>query len=83
MAATNYNGPSKEQKRVANGTLKEKTFGQKVRDAFISDEVHDIKSYVVFDIIIPAIKQTFRNLFVNSIDMALFGKVQNTGKLEQ
>lgn len=82
MPESNYKG-TKEQKKVATGTLKEKTFGQKVRDAFISDEIHDIKSYVVFDVIIPAIKQTFRNLFVNSLDMALFGKVQQSAKLDQ
>lgn len=79
---SNYKG-SKEKKVVATGTVKEKTFKQKVRDAFISDEVHDIKSYVVFDVIIPAIKQTFRNLFVNSLDMALFGKVQQGPKTDQ
>ena len=80
---SNYKGADKERKKVATGTIKEKTFKQKVRDAFISDEVHDIKSYVVFDVIIPAIKETFRNLFVNSLDMALFGKVRQTSKTEQ
>ena len=82
MAETNYKG-EKKAKKVATGTVKEKTFKQKVRDAFISDEVHDIKSYVVFDVIIPAIKETFRNLFVNSLDMALFGKVRQSAKTEQ
>lgn len=80
----NYTGgDGKERKKVATGTIKEKTFRQKVRDAFISDEVHDIKSYVVFDVIIPAIKETVRNLFVNSLDMALFGKVRKTANTEQ
>lgn len=60
--------------------LKEKTFKQKVRDAFIAEEVHDIKSYVVFDVIIPAIKTTFRNLVVNSLDISLFGKVSKGGQ---
>lgn len=68
--------PEEEAQPAKNkAKLKEKTFKQKVRDAFISEEVHDIKSYVVFDVIIPAIKTTFRNLVVNSIDISLFGKV--------
>lgn len=83
MAESNYKGSDKEHKVVATGVVKEKTFKQKVRDAFISDEVHDIKTYVVFDVIIPAVKETVRNLFVNSIDMALFGKVRSTTKTEQ
>lgn len=60
--------------------LKEKTFKQKVRDAFIAEEVHDIKDYVIFGVIIPAIKTTFRNLIVNSIDISLFGKAQKSGQ---
>ena len=83
MAENNYKGSNKENKVVASGVIKEKTFKQKVRDAFISDEIHDIKTYVVFDVIIPAVKETVRNLFVNSIDMALFGKVRSTTKTEQ
>lgn len=80
---SNYKPEKKQAKKVATGTIKEKSFKQKVRDAFISDEVHDIKSYVVFDVIIPAIKETVRNLFVNSLDMALFGKVRKTANTEQ
>lgn len=66
--------------RKGAAKLKEKTFGQKVRDAFIAEEVHDIKDYVIFGVIIPAIKTTFRNLIVNSIDISLFGKAQKSGQ---
>ena len=76
-------GGSEETKPAAKkggAKLREKTFKQKVRDAFIAEEVHDIKSYVVFDVIIPAIKTTFRNLIVNSLDISLFGKVSKGGQ---
>ena len=77
--AENYNmkknEKTPEEKNAPKAKLKEKTFRQKVRDAFISEEVHDIKSYIVFDVIIPAVKTTFRNLIVNSLDLSLFGKV--------
>ena len=72
------NNPAPAKKGGAK--LKEKSFRQKVRDAFIAEEVHDLKSYVVFDVIIPAIKTTFRNLLVNSIDISLFGKVSKGGQ---
>ena len=79
MAEKNYNLKSEktisEDKQTPKVRLKEKTFKQKVRDAFISEEVHDIKSYIVFDVVIPAIKTTFRNLIVNTVDISLFGKV--------
>lgn len=75
--SSNYNEPSDGKKKVIKtGKLKKQSFKQKIRDAFISDEVHDVKEYVVFSVIIPAIKETFRNLIVNTVDMSLFGKVR-------
>lgn len=71
---SNYQPKDEKKKVVKTGTVKEKTFWQKVKASFISDEVHDVKSYLVFDIMIPAIKRTFRSLVVNSLDMSLFGK---------
>lgn len=65
---------SKEKKVISKGTVKEKSFWTRVRDSFISDEVHDVKSYLVFDIAIPAVKRTLRSLLVNTVDMTLFGK---------
>ena len=79
----NYQPKEKTQRAVATAKLKEKTFGQKVKDAFISDEVHDVKSYIVFDVIIPAVKETIRSLIVNTVDMSLFGKVRSSSKTEQ
>lgn len=69
------NEKSETEQREGKAKLKEKSFGRKVRDAFISEEVHDIKSYIIFDVIIPAVKTTFRNLIVNTVDLSLFGKV--------
>lgn len=65
---------SKEKKVISTGKIKEKTFWARVKDSFISDEVHDVKSYLVFDIAIPAVKRTLRSLLVNTVDMTLFGK---------
>lgn len=79
MADKNYvieKGDGKpEDKQTPKVKLKERTFKQKVRSAFIADDVVNIKDYIVFDVVIPAIKTTFRNLIVNTIDLSLFGKV--------
>lgn len=72
---SNYTNPKENQKKVVSkGSIKEKTFWARVRDSFISEEVHDVKSYLVFDIAIPAVKRTLRSLLVNTVDMTLFGK---------
>ena len=48
--------------------------GTKIVNAFIAQEVHDVKDYVIFDVVIPAIKRTFRDLIVNTLDMTFYGK---------
>lgn len=54
--------------------LKPPTMRQKIKRAFIADEITDVKSYALFDVVIPAIKRVFRDLVMNTIDMTLYGK---------
>lgn len=49
------------------------TVGSKLVRAIISDEVHDVKDYIIYDVLIPAIKTTFRNVLMNAIDLTFFG----------
>ena len=42
-------------------------------DAFFEDDIQDIKTYVISDVIIPAFKNLIFDSFVGSIEMALFG----------
>lgn len=69
-------GADGKQKVAKTTKIAKKSFKQELRDAFISEEVHDVKRYIVFDVVIPAVKQTFRNLIVNTLDMSLFGTVK-------
>jgi hypothetical protein len=46
-----------------------KSAGRKFVDTFIQEDAEDIKSYVVFDVIIPGIK----NLILDMVEMAFFG----------
>lgn len=78
----NKNGDTKK-KIVKSSKIKDPTFKEKLRDAFISDEVHDVKDHMVFNVVIPAIKETLRNLVVNTVDMTLFGKIRTTKPTEQ
>lgn len=61
-------------KPKSKAKVREKTFKQKVRDAFISEDAVDIKDYLIFKVGIPGIKKILRNMLVNSIDMRYFGK---------
>lgn len=46
-----------------------KTLGDKFQETFLSDDVKEIKGYIIFDTIIPGIK----NLILDVIEMAFFG----------
>lgn len=65
----------------AKGTVmldKESTW-KKVKKAFIADEVTSLKNFAIFDVGIPAIKRTIRDLIVNSLDITLgYGKSKPT-----
>lgn len=46
-----------------------KSLGDKFKEAFISDDSRDVKTYIVWDIVIPTIKNTI----LDSIEMIFFG----------
>lgn len=81
----NYN--KKEQKNVqpvAKGRLKKKSLGEKFAEVFISSDVSDVKSYVITNVIVPAIKNTIVDIVQNGTEMLFYGdtrasKIRRTG----
>lgn len=65
----------KKIEKVISGTAKvrKKTGARKVADVFISEDAANVKSYIVMDVIVPAIKDVLSNVVKDSIDMILFG----------
>lgn len=69
-----------EQKEAAphakgNVQLQKEPTLRRIKKAFIADEVTSVKEFALFDVVIPAIKRTFRDLLVNSLDITLgYGK---------
>lgn len=65
----------KKVEKVISGTAKvrKKTGARKVADVFISEDAANVKSYIVMDVIVPAIKDVLSNVVKDSIDMILFG----------
>lgn len=65
----------KKVEKVINGTVKtrKKSGIDKVRDVFISDDARNIKSYVVMDVLVPAIKKAISDIVTDGIAMLLYG----------
>ena len=66
--------PVSKIKRVASGTTKvrEKSLGSKFKDTFIGEEIKDAKSYIIFDVIVPSIKEMIVDTVENAVEM-IFG----------
>lgn len=77
----------KEITKVVSGPakVKKKNPSRKIADMFISEDAANVKSYIMLDVIVPAIKDVVSNIVKDSIDMVLFGgtggskKRANTG----
>lgn len=64
----------KRVEKVVKGTVKvKKNEMRKLTDVFISEDVHNVKSYIIFDVLVPSIKKAIYDIVVNSLDMSLFG----------
>ena len=65
----------KKVEKVISGTAKvrKKTGARKMADVFISEDAGNVGSYIVMDVIVPAIKDVLSNVVKDSIDMILFG----------
>lgn len=69
----------KEEKKLASvvsaGTrTKKKSETAKLADIFISEDIHNVKSYVFLDVLVPAIKKAISDIVTNGIDMILYGE---------
>ena len=60
--------------KVVTGNVKRsKNGGSKLADVFISEDVSNVKNYILMDVIVPAIKKAISDVITNGIDMLLYG----------
>ena len=60
--------------KVVSGTVKRsKNSGSKLADVFISEDVSNVKNYILMDVIVPAVKKAISDVITNGIDMLLYG----------
>lgn len=66
----------KKVEAVITGTAKTRKKGemQKFADAFIAEDANNVKSYVLMEVIVPAVKKAISDIVVTGIDMILYGE---------
>ncbi len=57
--------------------VKKKNGFSKFKEAFISEDARDVKSYILSDVLIPTIKRTIADMVSGGIDMLLYGEVRS------
>ena len=77
------NEPKKDEKKVEkviSGSVKrkEQSLAKKFSDTFFEEDAESVKNYIFTDVIIPAIKETFRDVVMNTLEMFLFGQVKGS-----
>ena len=65
--------PEKRVEQVATGKIKKKSGLRKFSDVFVSEDVSNVKNYIVMDVLVPALKKAFSDVITNGIDMLLYG----------
>lgn len=65
---------NKEITKVANGKVRKKSAFSKFMANFISDDASSVKSYILMDVIIPALKKAISDSVSNGIDILLYGE---------
>lgn len=64
----------KRAEKIVTGKVKTKKNDiRRLTDIFISEDVANVKSYILFDVLVPSIKKAIYDIVVNSLDMSLFG----------
>lgn len=68
--------------KVVSGSVKPKKKSdiQKLTDVFVSEDVANVKSYILMDVLVPAIKKAISDIVTNGIDMILYGETGRTKK---
>lgn len=63
----------KVEKVVTGNVIKKKNRVRKFTDIFISEDVANVKSYVLMDVLVPAVKKAISDIVTDGIDMILYG----------
>lgn len=66
----------KRVEKVVHGRVrtKPKSGVSKITDVFISEDAANVKSYIVMDVLIPAVKKAISDIVRDGIDMILYGE---------
>lgn len=74
--------PKKKIKKVTRGRLlrKKKSIGSNLAQTFFGEDTKSVGSYILWDVLIPAAKNTIQEMVASGIEMLLFGETRVSGR---
>lgn len=70
----------KKIEKVANGRVRKKSGLDKLASTFVNEDIRNVKSYVIFDVLIPAAKKAISDIIINGVDMILYGETGHSDR---
>jgi len=72
----------KKVEKIVSGPVKsrKKSEIQKFADVFIQEDAQNVKSYILLDVLVPAVKKAISDIVTNGVDMILYGETGRTKK---
>lgn len=67
-------GEKRVEKVVQGKVQTKKNSIHRFTDVFISEDIANVKSYILMDVLVPAIKKAVSDIVTNGIDMILYGE---------
>lgn len=69
----------KKIEKVATGKVKtkKKSGATKFADVFITEDIGNVKDYIIYDVLLPAAKKTISEIVSNGVDMILYGETKS------
>ena len=80
-AKTTAMAEGKRAEKVVRGKVRTKKNGtRRFADVFLTEDLANVKDYILFDVLAPIIKKGVYDFIVNSLDVTLFGGRGSGGK---
>lgn len=72
----------KKVEKVIKGHVKtkKKSSGRKLAEVFIPEDVDSVKSHILFDVVVPALKDTFYDAVTSGLSMLLGGEGRSSAR---
>jgi hypothetical protein len=70
----------KKVQRVVTGPVitRKKSFWRKLKDSFLGEDVGSVGAYIIYDVLIPAAKDTLEDLVKGSVEVLLRGETRGS-----